>query len=413
MDIHIIGGCYREICHWPQIDQVYGSGGRAAEVISQMSQQPGAHLHSSIDPKLQSSLEDKLAFLKCKTSFNEKSTTPVFEYDHPLAQPKIHPSRSIIEKQPKLAIELKVENALIFGTLDIQSRVQAKKAVYDPQCSISPIPFLKTENSAENLALVVNHSEALSMYKGIHSDSDINTITTETVARALLDYENADVIVVKCGQKGAFVQTKGECAWVPAYKTKRIFPIGSGDCFAAAFSYFWIEEVLSPIEAATKASVVTAFYVESRTYPSSSMVPDLLSKYQPLPINKPKGRVYLAGAFFNLKEMWLVNQAYSALQNSGMDVFSPYHDVGPGPSEEVVHQDIKAIEECDCLYALFDGKDPGTLFEIGYAIKCHKPVVIYSENSTEEELKMYEGTGCIIHSDFSSSIYHACWCLDE
>ena len=111
--------------------------------------------------------------------------------------------------------------------------------------------------------------------------------------------------------------------------------------------------------------------------------------------------------------MWMINQARHALENTGVCVFSPYHDVGPGSADEVVEHDIEAIEKSDALYALFDGGDPGTLFEIGYAIKCNKPVVIYTETATNEELKMYEGTGCVICRDFSTSIYKLCWSLDE
>ena len=108
-------------------------------------------------------------------------------------------------------------------------------------------------------------------------------------------------------------------------------------------------------------------------------------------------------------QMWLINQSKIAIEKFGMSVFSPYHELGIGPAEVVAQADIKAIDECDVLYALFDDHDPGTLFEIGYAIKAGKKVVIYTEQNNDEHLKMFEGTGCEIIRDFATSIYTLSW----
>ena len=44
-----------------------------------------------------------------------------------------------------------------------------------------------------------------------------------------------------------------------------------------------------------------------------------------------------------------------------MDVFSPVHDVGPGPASEVAPVDIEQLRECDVVFAILDGLDSGTL----------------------------------------------------
>ena len=107
--------------------------------------------------------------------------------------------------------------------------------------------------------------------------------------------------------------------------------------------------------------------------------------------------------------MWLINEAKANLEAFGFDVFSPYHELGIGPAEYVAPMDIAAIDDADIIYAIFDGHDPGTLFEIGYAIKANKKVMVFSEQSPKEQLKMYQGTGCIIENDFATSLYKLSW----
>jgi len=119
--------------------------------------------------------------------------------------------------------------------------------------------------------------------------------------------------------------------------------------------------------------------------------------------------VYLAGPFFTLNQLWLVKQARTDLRSLGLEVFSPIHDVGGGSPEAVVQPDLAAIKGADILFAIVDGLDPGTVYEIGYARSQGKPVVVYSENETNEDLKMMIGDGCIMQSDYATAIYHTVW----
>ncbi|WP_431273193.1 nucleoside 2-deoxyribosyltransferase [Variovorax ureilyticus] len=120
-------------------------------------------------------------------------------------------------------------------------------------------------------------------------------------------------------------------------------------------------------------------------------------------------KVYLAAPFFTLAQLWLVEQTRTQLQQFGLDVFSPYHDVGVGSADEVVQADLAGLREVDFVFAVADGLDAGTLVEIGYALARGVPVVIYCENEGEEDLKMMSGSGCIICSDYVSAIYRALW----
>jgi nucleoside 2-deoxyribosyltransferase len=119
--------------------------------------------------------------------------------------------------------------------------------------------------------------------------------------------------------------------------------------------------------------------------------------------------VYLAGPFFTLGQLWVVEQARNCLRDMGMNVFSPYHDVGPGPAEMVVDRDIEGIHRSDVILAISDGLDSGTIFEVGYARARGVPVVVYAENESAEDLKMMEGTDCFLRDDFVSAIYQTVW----
>jgi nucleoside 2-deoxyribosyltransferase len=121
--------------------------------------------------------------------------------------------------------------------------------------------------------------------------------------------------------------------------------------------------------------------------------------------------VYLAGPFFDIGQRWLVEEANDYLLEMGANVFSPVHEVGPGPADIVAPEDIKGLERSDVVFAILNGMDPGTIFEVGYAVKKGIPVVGLAQNVRLEDLKMMEGTGCEIHSDFASAIYRAIWAL--
>lgn len=93
----------------------------------------------------------------------------------------------------------------------------------------------------------------------------------------------------------------------------------------------------------------------------------------------------------------------------GLIVFSPYHEIGVGDAKTVAPKDIDGINNSDIIFAIFDGKDSGTIFEIGYARAKNKPVIIYNENEKSEDLKMMEGTSCIVIKDYVSAIYRTLW----
>jgi nucleoside 2-deoxyribosyltransferase len=61
------------------------------------------------------------------------------------------------------------------------------------------------------------------------------------------------------------------------------------------------------------------------------------------------------------------------------------------------------------MFAVLDGLDPGTIFEIGYARALGKKVIVLIEDPGQHDLTMLIGTDCEITGDFTTAVYKASW----
>jgi len=400
MTIHVVGGVYREYCVHPRWYDVFGSAGRAALAIA--SAGSPVVLHSYTGDSTLGVIKEKGAWLD---GF-EIAPTPVesevsFKYLHDMAVPQVLG----VPEVPYLPIRLTEEKVLRFGMMEGDAVVNATWAVYDPQNAQGGRPFGANGSTAAHLALVLNLREATQL-TGMPGERP------EKIAPVLARQENAEVVVIKLGPRGAFVWTAAGTAQVPAYRTKRVWKIGSGDCFVAHFANAWMHDGLSPVEAADVASRATAYYCETQGFPTR----ENLSAYTFSPVELSarylagtQRQIYLAGPFFDLMQIWMVEQAQANLKDLGLKVFSPYHDIGLGSAGDVVSKDLAAILESDIVFAITDGLDAGTVYEIGYARALGKPVIVYSERQQAEQLKMMEGSGCTICADYTTALYSALW----
>ena len=270
----------------------------------------------------------------------------------------------------------------------------------NPRC---PHPFDKWGSTAEEVAYVLNTLE-LRMLTG---EQDV-----DKGARALLERRAVKLVLVKSGALGARLYSGAKVEYIPAHSTEHVWPIGSGDVFAAVFACYWGDRQCDPKEAAMWASRAAAVYCDTRQLPlQASDVEKQSSRLAELqPRRRPsESRIYIAGPFFTMAQLWFVNEIRRILQSSSYGVFSPYHDVGLGDANDVVEPDILGIEGCDAMFAICDGVDTGTFFEVGYATKAGIPVVALAEQAGEEALKMLSGTGCRVHRDLPTAIYQVQW----
>lgn len=390
----VAGGIYGEECIVPGWRQIFGSGGRAAAALSRWCDD--TTLAGYCPEPFVEDVYAIMAAFGVEVAPRLSSHLVRFHYFHPLSEPEIVPPTIAIPRQQPIHVDGDV--VLRFGMMEGEAVVNARKAVFDPQSGIAPESFRANGSSAEQLAIVLNEGE-------LHLLTRMERM--EDAAPALLDAEKADVLVVKAGTRGATVWSReGRSFPVPVYRSDRVFKIGSGDIFSAAFAWFWGSEGKEPEEAADLASRWVAWYCETKQVPLPAL--EELSAVRPVPVGKP-GRIYLAGPFFDMGQRWVVEEALACLKSLGAQVFSPLHEVGFDDAAVVAKKDLQGLEGCDAVLAIVNGSDPGTLFEVGYARKKGIPVVALAEDVHERDLTMIAGSGCEVAPDLTSAIYRAVW----
>lgn len=399
-EVSIVGGTYQETCYWPVWNELYGSGWRAVWVFLAFCPDAIITYHTTVGEDVEKTLKAYSGADNLRCRLKKATSNISFNYNHPLACPAV---QGCTDERFKL--EVNSRYVIGFGMLEALTQIEGEWVVYDPQSPRHPLSFRKQGGKAKHLALVLNESEA----QKLSGEIELNNIKD-----ALLDREGCECLVVKCGAKGAVVFTskddKGEV--IPVFKTSYVWPIGSGDVFTTVFSFYWFSGC-KPVDAAKYASRAVAAYCEN--HGDVETIPELLKNddaFIPF-VPQKKGLVYLAGPFFTLSEKLFVSECRNLLQAMGTNVFSPYHDVGEGKAEDVAPKDIEKLRECTCVFAIVDGLDSGTIFEVGYAVAIGKKVVAYVENETDGALKMLKGTGCDIEKDFTTAIYKTCWYATE
>ena len=398
--IHVVGGAYEEQCMRPQWHEVFGSAGRAASAIAAMVGEGLVELHCYVDGGTRDVVAARCSLEGVKLSGLEVERTCRFHYHHGLEAPRIQAPEF---RYP--AIHVKAQQVVRFAMLEGDAVVDGDRVVYDPQSVTGPEPFQANGSAARELAVILNHREAIEMTR-------LATNSPEVLAKAVFAQNSAQVVVLKCGPLGALVYDGKDFTRIPAYASNRVWKIGSGDVFVGHFAYRWLHEGKPAAECATLASQATAIYCETGGFPlpdslNSFRMPEVTASQRYLDGYRPT--VYLAGPFFTLAQLWLIEQARSNLTSFNLNVFSPYHDVGHGSAEDVVEQDLEGIRQSDIVFAIGDGLDSGTIYEIGFARALGIPVVMYCENESAEDQKMMEGSDCTLCSDYVSAIYKTLW----
>lgn len=385
--MQIVGGTYLETCREPADETLGGSGLRATAALRSVC--PDLVLTSAVDVGHRQAAEVMTSGLDIAVEWAERSSPVAFDYWTPISAPTIRGPGAT-------APELKVDSpaALVFGMIEASASGSAERLVFDPQ---QPRDLGKPDIPVASgaLALVANSAETRSM-TGI---SDLRE-----AAAALLKEAGAEVVVTKQAARGCLVTTSEGQDEVGPWPTETVWPIGSGDVFAAGFAWAWAEQRMDPVDAARIGSRLASRWCGDRNWqprPEDFQLAE--GEFSPVP-----GRVYLAAPFFSLAQRWLVELVREALIELGGEVFSPLHDVGLG-TDEVAEADLAGLNECTAVLALLDGMDSGVLFESGWARRGEVPVVVYTEHGHSNELKMVRGTGAEMCGDLSTAIYRALW----
>ncbi|MFM2278934.1 MAG: hypothetical protein RLZZ444_1165 [Pseudomonadota bacterium] len=377
----IVGGLYRELCDVPRWNATFGSGGRAAAAIAALS--PGSILHTYVAAATESGarhLED----LGIVVRRQKADTAIAFAYFHPLSRPHLEPPRSAIAMCPPITVE---GGAILrFGFVEGDAVVRGSRVVYDPQTHHEPKPFGANGSKATSLALVMNEIEIRTMTE---------TADTAAAANRAMQTEGADVVIVKAGIRGATVFERGKAAQhVPAFRSTRVFKIGTGDVFSAIFAHHWAENGMPPHDAAILASKAVATYCETRTLPPTGNAQPPMVALSDL----PPGVIEIVGAVDTIGRRWTMEEARFRLRELGLNVRAPA--LGDVPGDRTLVAALLVIAE-----GMDMSVDARTL-----VASPDLPVVVLHEGGGR--LATTLGAACAnvtITDDFVSSLYLIAW----
>lgn len=97
-----------------------------------------------------------------------------------------------------------------------------------------------------------------------------------------------------------------------------------------------------------------------------------------------KHKIYLAGPFFTPEQIEVANHLEALAERSGVDYFSPRLRCCCPPNASYAQRkmsfdmNVAAIETSDLVLARIDDFDAGTMWEMGYAFCCKRPVYAYT-----------------------------------
>lgn len=307
-----------------------------------------------------------------------------FEYLHPLARPRIAP----LPNRDAASVAIEADEVLRFGCLEGDFRVTAKRAVYDPQSGSRPVAFAENGSRAERLALVLNAEEI----RRLAENEDIGAAAASITRR-----ENVAAIVVKDGASGAYVfEGEAMSRHVPAYPTRSVYKIGSGDVFSATFAHAWLSGELRASEAADLASRRTADYVETSALP----LPRIGSRRAPATVRSGRRRVLLATTGSATSSRWLREEAIRGVQSLGATIVRVEDSVGLFTSSAAAERDFDLI-----LIMLRGMENP--VAKVGAALARGKPVIAFAD--APEMLDEVRAIGAVVTDDLCSALYLTQW----
>lgn len=395
--ISVIGGTYREIDYDDISFEILGSGFRATKFLLEnncpVNFITSGNNETKIFLKENQKVYKNFSF-KCQ-DFTELIT---FKYCFAIDQPIIYPNVLNIPKTQEL--EVNDSNIVAYGMLESNFKINGKKVVYDPQTSINPAKFIDI-GVADELIYIVNMYEA----KSLASSNDLNAIKNY-----FFEVENCKALIIKNGPHGATLYLKNKEIHIPAFITKNVNKIGSGDIFTSSFSYYWMIKDLSIEQCAINASKSTAYYCDKKAYIDCSKISLFeYEEYKAKSLNKKQ--VYIAAPIFTLSELNIIDKVRTAFLSFGVKVFSPFHDVGLGSDISIASIDIQGIENSDIIFCLFDNLDSGTLIESGYSLAKGKKIIGYHRTCNENDLLMLKPGDIKLFNHLTTAIYQTIWNL--
>jgi nucleoside 2-deoxyribosyltransferase len=112
-------------------------------------------------------------------------------------------------------------------------------------------------------------------------------------------------------------------------------------------------------------------------------------------------KLFLAGPFFSDGETERLDRVKAALEAAGFETYSAYHCNARINLDNARERTVRfrrlctEIRKCNGLFAVLDGRDPGTIWEMGYAFAVGKPVIAFCESDPFFSLMIDGSSACI------------------
>jgi hypothetical protein len=377
--MEIVGGTYRELCEIPHWDAEFGSGGRAAAALSTLSPKCVFHTYAC-DPH--STGLNFLRSLGVDVRPKVSDDGIAFAYFHPLSRPHIEPPVTQIVQQP--AIYVDANTVLRFGLLEGEAVVKADRAIYDPQTSNHPQPFHANGSTADSLALVINESELRAI---------TNIADCDKAAQQVFQKQSVDVLIVKAGTRGAVVyEASGSKVHVAAYRSSKVFKIGTGDVFSAVFAHYWGENHMAAHDAAVLASKCVSKYCSDGVLPLKLSETDRFISVG----DSLKGAILLEGYADTLGSRYVMEEARFHLRAMGARVVCP------------ALEGVTSAHSISAILIIADGYSSGSMQRIGIQ-NNGTPTIIYREKKSICPTITSNIPSHIFCEEFVTAIYFSVW----
>ncbi|WP_263770128.1 nucleoside 2-deoxyribosyltransferase [Propionivibrio soli] len=218
-----------------------------------------------------------------------------------------------------------------------------------------------------------------------------------------------EVFLLKENRGGSrlFNLMDGSVEEIPARLGKTVNSVGVGDVYTAVMAGMsekgWIEAAWRGCQAATIYS--------QTTYPDD-LKRDLQRDFNLsvealralggtiLPWHeRQQFAIYLAGPDFSYVDKTEVDRAAESLAYHNFNVRRPIMENGelqrPASQVDLIrtyHMDYQLLKECEAVFAIPLGRDPGTLVEIGIAIALGKPVITFDPRNENNNTMLVVGS---------------------
>ena len=388
----VVGGTYTEHCIDPTSHRLLGSGLRAARINRSCLDR----FVTSAEPEAVDQLHATLGVASAAVTVIPRTGPITFVYETAVARPATYRANS-----DRVAVDIEADDVLLFGMVEAVPTARARRAVVDPQSSMT-IDHLRDGIVADELVLIANALEV----RSLTGETDIRS-----AASAMLTATGAMTVVVKAGVLGCVVFTSGNSpVIVPALPTSAVMPIGSGDSFSAGFAAHWFQHG-DPLAAAAAGSEAAACLCGFDRMDLVPITPILDLGVPTLGDFEDGPRVYIAASFATTSQRWLLRHVERKMRDIGIAPFSPLHENGlyQGDAAEIASKDLEGLASCDAVLVLADGARTGPWVEAGWATRHGIPVVIFTEDSMTDRYTMLVGTGSHVVPDLASAIYRAGW----